>query len=55
MKIFNSFRQKANEEENKKEEKQNEVAVDEEYIKWKKEKDFKANVKKVENLLKEHF
>jgi len=55
MKIFNSFKQKANEEENKKEEKQNEVAVDEEYIKWKKEKDFKANVGKLEKLLKEHF
>ena len=56
MKIFNFFKQKTSEEEeNKKEEKQNEVVVDEEYIKWKKEKDFKTNVKKIEDLLKEHF
>lgn len=55
MKIFNLFKRKTNKEENKKEEKQNGVVVDEEYIKWKKEKDFKANVGKVEKLLKEHF
>ncbi len=44
-----------NDRKNIKDNKNKNEIVDEEYIKWKKEKEFKENIKKLEKLLEQHF